>query len=268
MKLCRFDGDRLGWVTDGEVRDVSRVLDQLPAVRWPPPAWDPLIAALDGLRAPLAAEAARAAPIPLERAVLGAPVPRPGKIVAVRRNRGAAAGPVPELFLKASSSVAGPGDGIQAPRLGRPLECELELALVIGSGGPRPAIAGCCLALDLAVTGEEDRGIRKSADTFCVLGPWLTTADEAPDPATLTLELEVGGELRQHGRIADQPFSPGQVLDHVSRFVSLQPGDVILAGCPAQSIAIAPGDLLRAEGRGLGAMRVLVRPAEAGQGPR
>lgn len=259
MKLCRFDDDRLGWVADGHVRDVSRVLQRLPAVRWPLPAGDPLIAALDALREPLAMEAARATPIPIERVVLRAPVPRPGKIVAVRRNRAGSSGAVPDLFLKASSSVAGPGDGIRPPPLGRPVECELELALVIGAGSPQPTIAGFCLALDLAVSGEEDRGLRKSADTFCILGPWLTTADEAPDPATLWLELEIAGELRQHGRIADQPFVPAQVLDYVSRFVTLLPGDLILGGSPAPSSVVRPGEFLLSRGSGLGHMQTRVQ---------
>lgn len=263
MKLCRFDDDRLGWVADGHVCDVSRVLERLPAVRWPLPAGDPLISALAGLRAPLAAEAARGAPVPIERVILRAPVPRPGKIVAVRRNRGEAAGAVPDLFLKASSSVAGPGDGIRPPPLGRPIECELELALVIGAGCSRPSIAGVCLALDLAVSGEEDRGLRKSAETFCILGPWLTTMDEAPDPATLALELEIAGELRQRGRIADQPFAPARVVDYVSRFVTLQPGDVILGGCPAPSTRIDAGDRLRARASGLAEMTVSVLAAPA-----
>lgn len=261
MRLCLFDDDRLGWVANGAVRDVSRVLEQLPGVRWPLPSFDPLIAALDELRTPLAAAAERAEPIPLARVLLRAPVPRPGKIVAVRRNRGGAAGPVPELFLKAPSSVAGPGDGIRLPPLDRRVECELELALVIGAGHPQPAIAGFCLALDLAISGDEDRGLRKSADTFCILGPWLTTADDAPDPASLTLELEVAGQLRLQGRVADQPFTPPQVVAYASRFVSLRPGDVILAGCPAPSIGVGPGESLRARAGGLGEMRVRVLPA-------
>ncbi len=258
MRLCRFDDDQLGWVADGHVHDVSRVLERLPALRWPLPAGDPLIAALDELRAPLAAEAGRAAPIPLERVTLRSPVPRPGKIVAARRNRGESTSATPDLFLKASSSVAGPGDGIRPPPLARPIECELELAVVIGPGSPQPAIAGYCLALDLAVGGDEDRGLRKSADTFCILGPWLTTLEEAPDPASITLELEVAGELRQRGRIADQPFAPAQVVDYASRFVTLQPGDVILAGSPAPSSIVRPGEVLLSRSTGLGPMQTRV----------
>lgn len=264
MRLCRFDDDRLGWVNGSRVHDVSRVLERLPPFRWPLPAFDPLIAALDELRAPLAAEAGRAAPAPLDSVILRSPVPRPGKIVAVRRNRGESRSPAPHLFLKAPSSVAGPGDGIRLPPLDRKVECELELALVIGVVHPRPAIAGYCLALDLAVAGQEDRGLRKSADTFCVLGPWLTTVDESPDPVTLAIELELDGELRQHGRIADQPFPPAQVIGHVSRFVTLQPGDVILGGCPAPAIEIGPGDRLRARVRGVAEMHVNVLPADTG----
>lgn len=266
MRLCRFDQDRLGWVEDGAIRDVTPVLGRLPALRWPLPDSDPLWGSLGALRASLEAEAGNAARIPAAEPRLRSPVARPGKILAVRRNRGAAAGPQPDVFLKAPSAVAGPGDGIRVPALGRRVECELELALVIGriaasvtAGEALSAVAGCCLALDLAVAGDEDRGLRKSADTFCVLGPWVSELGDLPDLGELELVLAVNGEPRQRGSVGGQPFSPARVVSHLSSFVTLHPGDVVLAGCPAPAVEVAPGDLLEASGGSLGAMTVRVR---------
>lgn len=269
MRLCRFDDDRLGWVEDGSVRDVTAVLAQLPAVRWPLPAADPLWRDLAGLRAGLEESARRSPPIPPGHVRLRSPVARPGKILAVRRNRGGAAPARPDVFLKAPSAVAGPDDGIRLPSLGRACECELEVALVIGRstaslppGKALAAVAGCCLALDLAVAGDEDRGLRKSADTFCVLGPWFSELSDLPDLRSLALELSVDGVVRQSGRLADQPFAAAQIVAYLASFMTLHPGDVVLAGCPAPAIEVVANSVLRACGTGLGEMQVRVHAAD------
>lgn len=268
MRLCRFDDDRLGWVDGDGVRDVTGALDRLPSWRWPLPAADPLWAGLDALRAGILAAAARTAPVPLERVRLGCPVPRPGKILAVRRNRGPRAGDRPDVFLKAPSAVAGPADELRVPRLGRAVECELELALVIGrptfavpADEALAAVAGCCLALDLAVAGEEDRGLRKSLDGFCVLGPWVTEPSDLPALGSLELSLTVAGERRQGGRLGDQPFDAAAIVAYLASLMTLQPGDVLLTGCPSAAIVVQPGDVLQAACAALGDMQVEVRPA-------
>lgn len=259
MKLCRFGDDRLGWVQDGTVRDVTSALDSLPAVRWPLPMADPLWANLDALRLPIEAAAKQAPPQPLATVRLLSPVPRPGKIVAVRRNRAAA--PFPDLFLKAGSSIAGQADGIRLPGLERICECEIELAAVIGRttsridpGQALAQLAGVCIALDVALVGEEDRSLRKSPDSFCILGPWVTTCDELPSIANLDIALTINGQMRLTGRMADLYFPLAALIAHASRFFTLHPGDVLLTGSPGAAVNIAGGDRLEATITSLGSM--------------
>ena len=270
MKLCRFGDDRLGWVQDGTVRDVTSALDSLPAVRWPLPMADPLWGNLDALRLPIEAAAMQAPPQPLATVRLLSPVPRPGKIVAVRRNRGSLSAAHPDVFLKAASAVAGPGEGVTLNRPDRDSECECELAAIIGRRtsrvGPADALtqlAGYCIALDLALTGEEDRGLRKSPDSFCVLGPWLTTADALADPTGLEIELATSAGVHQLGRASEQPFSLAQIVSYISSFLTLHPGDVILAGSPSGAVKISDSDWLDCSIAPLGRMRVAVKSARS-----
>lgn len=266
MKLCRFDDDRLGLVAGDRVRDVTAALAALPALRWPLPRLDPLVAHLAGLREAIEAEAARAPSLPLAGRTLRSPVANPGKVVAVRQNYSPAAAAAPDLFLKASSSVVGPGEGIVLGRRDRTCRHEIELAVVIGtaSGSVSPeramdCVAGYCIGLDMTLSGDEDRGLRKSADSFTVLGPWLTTADEVPRPGDLGIELYVSGRLRQRGTTASMTHDVAALVAAASRLVSWQPGDVLLAGSPAGSASVAPGDVLDCRIDALGAMSVRVR---------
>jgi len=268
MKLCRYGDDRLGLVQDGTVRDVTSALDSLPVLRWPLPAADPLWANLAALRQPIEAAAGQALPQALAAVRLLSPVPRPGKIIAVRRNRGSPGAAHPDVFLKAASAVAGPGEGITLNRPDRGSECECELAAVIGQRtrqvSPADAlaqVAGYCIALDLALTGEEDRGLRKSPDSFCVLGPWLTTTDEVADPAELEITLATSSGTRQGGYASEQPFSLAQIVSYVSSFLTLHPGDVILTGAPSGAVTVNDGDWLDCSIAPLGRMRVAVKSA-------
>jgi 2-keto-4-pentenoate hydratase/2-oxohepta-3-ene-1,7-dioic acid hydratase in catechol pathway len=266
MKLCRFDDDRLGLVSGDTLREVTAALETLPALRWPLPRHDPLVAHLQALR-PAIEAAARVGPaLPLAGRSLHSPVASPGKIVAVRQNyAGGAIGP-PDLFLKASSSLTGPGSGVILPPFGRPCSVEIELAAVVGatcrciSAAEAPRyVAGYCIALDLSLVGDEDRGLRKSADTFCVLGPWLTTADEV-DPATgLHVELRVNGHVAQQGCSDDMRHGVAELVASASAWFTLQPGDVLLTGSPAGGTPLAAGDLLECRIDGLGSMSVQVQ---------
>jgi len=266
LKLCRFDDDRLGLVAGDRVHDVTAVLAALPAVRWPLPRLDPLVAHLPDLREAIGAEAARVPALPLAERLLRSPVSNPGKIVAVRQNYSLAAGGAPDLFLKALSSVAGPGDGILLGRPDRACRHEIELAVIIGSAtGPvaperaMECVAGYCIGLDMTLSGDEDRGLRKSADSFTVLGPWLTTADEVSRPGGLGIELHVSGGLRQRGSTAAMTHDIARLISAASGLVSWQPGDVLLTGSPAGSAPVVPGDVLDCRIDGLGSMSVQVR---------
>jgi 2-keto-4-pentenoate hydratase/2-oxohepta-3-ene-1,7-dioic acid hydratase in catechol pathway len=273
LRLCRFDDDRLGIVEGTIVRDVSTLLERLPAIRWPAPPGDALIAHLDSLRPWLESARAAAPSLDLARVRLRSPAARPGKVIAVRDNYAVAAGHsdepqqrVPELFLKATSSVAGPGDGIKLGVPGRRVDHEVELAAVIGrrvERGSSPnasgTVAGYCIGIDVTLRGPEDRGLRKSLDGYTLLGPWLVTVDEVRDPRGLEIELAVGSDVRQRGNTAQMRHSVDALIAAAAAYMTLHPGDVIMTGTPPGVGPLAAGDAVHCAIERIGAMSVDVR---------
>lgn len=213
---------------------------------------------------------------PLAR--LGPPVDRPSKIVCVGKNYLEHAKELdegiptePALFMKASSAWSGPNDDVLIPRGAKKLDYEVELAFVIGRTASyvdeREAldhIAGYSVFCDYSerdfqkeMGGQWTKG--KSADTFAPMGPWLTTADEVPDPQKLRLWTKVNNELRQNSWTGDMMFSVRQLVAYISRFMTLLPGDVVATGTPS-GVAMGmtpprwllPGDLVDCGVEGLG----------------
>ena len=169
------------------------------------------------------------------------------------------------LFLKATSSVIGPSDAIMIRHLDRRTDHEIELAVVIGKKADRvdrhhalEYLAGYCIGLDITVRGTEERSLRKSIDTYTVLGPWLVTADELVDPSQLSLKLSVDGQVRQNANTHDLIDVPG-LIAFASRFYTLMPGDVLLTGTPEGVGPIKPGDVIRSEISRIGAMATSVQ---------
>lgn len=288
MRLCFFNDGRLGLVRDSVVHDVSAALDGLPAQRYPFPRHDMLIDRLPELRGQIEA-ATGGATVPVSEARFQSPVANPGKIVAAPVNyrkhlEEAIAEPetysqahvrqIQEtgLFLKAAGSVIGPSQPVRIRHLGRRTDHEVELAVVIGrrcSGVGRAealdCVAGYCIGLDITVRGPEERSLRKSVDTYTVLGPWLVTADELGDPAGLELSLAVNGEQRQHANTRDLILGVPELIEFASSFYTLEPGDVLLTGTPEGVGPIQPGDEMHARIGRVGEMRVRVEAAEGGQ---
>jgi 2-keto-4-pentenoate hydratase/2-oxohepta-3-ene-1,7-dioic acid hydratase in catechol pathway len=283
MRLCRFAADKLGLIEGDRVKDVSAALDALPAARYPLPRHDLLIAHLSELRAPIAAAAAGAKSMPLSECALLSPIANPGKIVAAPVNykkhlEEARADPaihhqnqVAEiqrvgLFLKATSAVVGPSEGIAIRHPDRRTDHEIELAAVIGRPADRVTraqafdhVVGYCIGLDITVRGPEERSLRKSIDSYAVLGPALVTSDEIADPAALDLKLTVNGELRQQANTRDLIIDIADLIVFASSFYTLMPGDVLLTGTPEGVGPIKPGDLIEASIAEIGAMQVKVR---------
>jgi 2-keto-4-pentenoate hydratase/2-oxohepta-3-ene-1,7-dioic acid hydratase in catechol pathway len=222
---------------------------------------------------------------PRARVRLCAPVPRPGKIVAVARNyaahaaeRGSAAPPEePVLFLKAASAVIGPEDEIRLPAASRKVDFEGELAVVIGrrareirSDEALACVAGYCAANDVSARDfQNERGqhfIGKSCDSFAPLGPALVTADEIPDPQDLAIRTSVSGEVMQSARTKEMLFPVAEILAFASRLMTLEPGDVVLTGTPAGVGAarvpprwLRDGDLVEVAIERVGRLRNYVR---------
>lgn len=250
------------------VRDVTPVIERLPPCRWPSPPGDSLIAHLRTLR-PYIAQALPGSPtVAVDRARLQSPVANPARVIAVRSNYPGAspsAADGPQLFLKAPSSVAGPGAGIQLRLPGRRVDHEVELVAVLGHRIDRAtatealeAVAGYCVGIDVTLRGDEDRGLRKSLDGFTVLGPWLTTADEAGDVMDAAIELAVNGTLRQAGRTSQMTRGIGEIVAEASQYFVLEPGDVVMTGTPPGVGPLAAGDEIYCAIEGLGSMRVAV----------
>jgi len=214
-------------------------------------------------------------------AAMKAPILRPGKIVALGLNYVLHAKegsfPVPEepiIFMKAGSSVIGPDETVRIPRgLGR-MDHEVELAAVIGrkATGVRKKdayryIAGYCICNDVTARTLQTRDINqrhpwfrsKSFDTFTPLGPWLVTADEIKPPVHLHLECRVNGKVRQKANTQDLVFDIPTVIQFISRYITLDPGDVISTGTPAGIGQIRDGDTMVCKIDGLGILRNPVR---------
>jgi 2-keto-4-pentenoate hydratase/2-oxohepta-3-ene-1,7-dioic acid hydratase in catechol pathway len=172
------------------------------------------------------------------------------------------------LFLKANSSLVGPSQGIVIPPQAKRLDYEVELAVVIGrvarnirSSEALTCVAGYCIGLDMTVRGVADRSFRKSGDTFTVLGPWLVTADEIPDPADLLLSLEVNSDVRQRSSTAAMTVGIERLIELAAANYTLHPGDVILTGTPEGVGPVVDGDTIRAHCQGIGEMTVAVKAA-------
>jgi 2-keto-4-pentenoate hydratase/2-oxohepta-3-ene-1,7-dioic acid hydratase in catechol pathway len=289
MRLCRYDDERVGLVEGYTLRDVTRACEKLPSLRWPYPHGDQFIAALDQIKGDLL-RAAEASPRRLVSDVtLLSPVANPPRIIAAPLNyrlhveeaRDPAIHhgvhladhtgfetPVDKhgLFLKSQTGAVGPGEGVEIRFPGRRNDHEVELALVIGRGGKNiPAqyaldhVAAYCIGLDMTVRGPEDRSYRKSADSYTVLGPWIVTRDEIPDPTRLGMHISVNGEVRQRANTRDLLVPIPDLIARVSRIYALYPGDVILTGTPEGVAEVHPGDVMIAAIDGIGTMQVRIR---------
>jgi acylpyruvate hydrolase len=198
------------------------------------------------------------------------PVPTPRAIFGIGLNyadhaaeTGRDAPDAPIVFMKLPTSSTLPNDAVRVPDAAMSrLDYEGELAIVIGEGG---AIGGYAVADDLSardLQGREPQWTRaKGFDSSCPWGPWITTADEVPDPQALALRTWVNGDLRQDGSTSDLIFGPQRLVDFIAETCTLQPGDLILTGTPAGvGMAMDPmqflsrGDVVRIEIESLGAI--------------
>lgn len=215
---------------------------------------------------------------------IGSPISRPGSILCIGQNyaahaaeSGAEPPEVPILFFKAANTLTGPYDPVDIPRTSAKTDWEVELGVVIGTRAlyldspdqARAHIAGFVTTDDLSerdfqITvsgGQWSKG--KSAPGFSPLGPYLVTADEV-DPNNLRLRSWVNGEPRQDSTTADMIFDVDYIVWHLSQYLALDPGDVILTGTP-QGVALSgrfpylsAGDVVEVEIEGLGRQRTVM----------
>ena len=286
MKLCRYDDDRLGVVIGDKVHDVTAAQTEIRAASPYAAKVDPVIAALPAWRERIEKMAAATTGTPIAQVKLLSPVARPPKTLAAPTNYAKhvaemqhARDTVPGLarfspdiekagiFLKSNTSIVGPSEGIPMRFPDRRNDHEVELVIIIGKEGsniPREKayehIACYCLGLDMTVRGPEDRSFRKSCDGYSVLGPWMVTPDEIPNPADVPLTLYVNDEKKQESNTSFLIFDIPRLIEFASAFYTLYPGDVYYTGTPEGVGPVKPGDWIRAVSLPqLGELKIQVR---------
>lgn len=283
MKLCRFNAGRLGVVEGEFVLDVTSALEVLPFCRHPLPRHDLLIDNLAAVRTRAVNLMPRAERLPIDAVQLASPVANPGKIMAAPVNytkhleeaREQAAihhnNRIEEirrvgLFLKANSSLVGASEGVSIEHPARRNDHEAELVVIVGKrvrnlsrDDAMGCIAGYCSGLDMTTRGPEERSLRKSIDSYSVVGPWLVTSDELTNPHALDFSLSVNGEVRQRANTRDLVIGIVDLLVFASSFYTLEPGDILFTGTPEGVGPVVPGDVIVTVFEGIGRMSVSVR---------
>src|SRR6476619_5974910 len=278
MKLLRYGTagrEKPGLLdSNNQIRDLSGIVPDIAREALLPDALDRL-RKLDPTTLPVVKGAQRIGPC----------VGQVGKFICVGLNysdhaaeSGMAVPTEPILFMKATSSIVGPDDDILLPRGSQKTDWEVELGVVIGKPGTYVSeadslahVAGYCVVHDISErayqlegTGQWVKG--KSADTFGPIGPWLVTTDEVPDWHGLDMWLEVDGHRYQHGSTKTMVFGVPYLVSYLSKFMSLQPGDIISTGTPPgvglgqkPPVYLRAGNVMRLGVQGLGEQTQRVR---------
>ena len=274
MKLVRYGRpgrEKPGLLdAEGRIRDLSGVVaDITPAVLAPK-----ALARLGRLKP-------QSLPLVRGKPRLGAPIAGVGNFVAIGLNytdhAEETASPIPTepiIFSKHTSCIAGPNDDIVLPKKSTTTDWEVEIGFVIGTTAKDVAkrdalrhVAGYFVSNDVSErTNQIDRGGQwvkgKSHDTFGPIGPWLTTADEIPDPQKLSLWCDVNGRRMQDGSTRNMIFPIALIVSYVSQFMTLKPGDIVITGTPAgvglgmkPPVFLKPGDTVEVGIEKLGSLR-------------
>jgi 2-keto-4-pentenoate hydratase/2-oxohepta-3-ene-1,7-dioic acid hydratase in catechol pathway len=213
----------------------------------------------------------------------GPSITAPGKIICVglnyQRHADESGMPIPEfpiLFSKFNNTLAGNGQTISLPDEGEQFDYEAELAIVIGKQASSVSretalshVFGFCNANDFSCRDLQFRSgqwlLGKSHDSWCPIGPYIVTADKIDDPNNLYIRCIVNGEIRQNSTTADMIFPCDYLISYISKYITLEPGDVILTGTP-EGVAmgmetkpwVKPGDRIVVEVEGLGTLSNIV----------
>ena len=274
MKLFRHGAvgsERAGALdAKGVKRDLSLLVPDI-TPDWLAPNKLAAIAAIDLEKLPAVPEGTR----------IGAPVGGSRQFVAIglnyRKHAEESGNPIPKepvVFNKAITCIQGPNDDVVWPEGSAAMDWEVELGVIVGVKAQRVGkgdalrhVAGYCLANDVSErdwqakrSGQWVKG--KSFDTFGPLGPWLVTTDELPDPQAVPLSLKVNGVVRQKSSTSDMIFPVAEIVSHLSQFMTLLPGDVIVTGTPEgvglgmkPQVFLKRGDVMELDGGVLGSQR-------------
>ena len=271
MKLLRYGSkgrEKPGFLDEGgRIRDLSEVIEDITPALLAPEQLAELAAIIEAREHPIVTGTLR----------IGVPVNGIGKFLGIGLNYSDHAGEVsdtprkePVIFTKAISCLNGPNDEIMLPREPQCPDWEAELAVVIGRKAryvedveALSYVAGYVVVNDITdrgfqnASGQWDKG--KGCDTFGPIGPWLVTPDEVDDPQNLNLWLELNGCRMQNGNTRNMIFTVAELIANVSRYITLEPGDILTTGTPIgvgssyrPPIYLKPGDVMRLGVEGLG----------------
>jgi len=274
MKLLRYGPagrEKPGLLdADGRIRDLSSIVSHIDSSLLAPARLEHL-SRFDPVKLPLVRGTPR----------LGVPYTGIGKFIGIGLNysdhaaeAGMAVPAEPIVFLKATTSITGPNDGIVLPKGSTKTDWEVELGVVIGTrahyveeAGALRHVAGYCVVNDVSERNFQlERGSQwdkgKGCDTFGPIGPYLVTVDSIGDPQSLGMWLDVNGEPRQRGNTRTMVFGVAKLVSYVSQFMTLMPGDIITTGTPpgvgmgrTPPQFLKPGDLVTLGIEGLGEQR-------------
>jgi len=274
MKLLRYGPagrEKPGLLdADGRIRDLSSIVSHIDSSLLAPARLEHL-SRFDPVKLPLVRGTPR----------LGVPYTGIGKFIGIGLNysdhaaeAGMAVPAEPIVFLKATTSITGPNDGIVLPKGSTKTDWEVELGVVIGTrahyveeASALRHVAGYCIVNDVSERNFQlERGSQwdkgKGCDTFGPIGPYLVTVDSIGDPQSLGMWLDVNGEPRQRGNTRTMVFGVAKLVSYVSQFMTLMPGDIITTGTPpgvgmgrTPPQFLKPGDLVTLGIEGLGEQR-------------
>jgi 2-keto-4-pentenoate hydratase/2-oxohepta-3-ene-1,7-dioic acid hydratase in catechol pathway len=279
MRLATFEKDgapEIGVVREERIIPVSRAAPGLAA------DMVDLISRWDQVKDEVGRIAAGTEGFALGEVHLLAPIPKPGKILAIGLNyadhikeTGAKAPAVQLWFSKAPGTACGPHDPVQLPKASAKVDYEVEMVAIIGRGGRHiaksaapAAVFGFCVGNDVSARdwqmATSQWVLGKSFDTHGPFGPWITTADEV-DAHSLGIRCLVNGELKQNSNTRHLLFNVWDQIEHLSKVMTLDAGDVIYTGTPggvglATQSFLKPGDRVRCEIDRLGAIENLFEP--------
>ena len=283
MKICRFNNNKVGLIKNDKVVDISKNFNEL-SKDYPFPLEDIFI---DNLQKKIDNHFSffEENIYSIDEITLEVPVSNPNKIIGAPLNYLKHFNEVNQdknlhnnnlshikkiheigLFLKSVSSLIGPSQSINLEFPERRCDHEIELVVIIGRKCKNVMITealsnvlGYSIGLDITVRGPEERSLRKSLDTFSVLGPYIVTADEIPDPSNLDLTLKVNGVTKQKSNTSKLIMSVEELIVYVSKFYTLYPGDLIYTGTPEGVDQIFKKDVLSANISSIGNLNINVK---------
>lgn len=286
MKFALFDEYKIGVIEGSGIFDISEITSTVNAYD-PQHRMNWLISKYYSLKDKIENIVKKSSPIPIEKARIRAPLPKPGKIICAAVNYlefGTKSSCPLDAFIKSSNSVIGSGDTIELPNIPATVfHHEAELALVIGKTAKNISaekamdhIFGYTNFIDVSARGFSPLGpgrvsffMVKSSDTFGPMGPCILTADEIDNPNNLDIKLWNNGELRHDFNTSDMGNKIPELIEYCSSITTLEPGDIISTGTNHQGIgAIQDGDVLLMEIGKIGQLTVNVSDPQKRIWPR